>query len=149
MNNREYREEGCTLNFKELKKNSKKSLKKNYIITVLVAITGIFLLSMYSITSSVISYGIESLSNLFNYGVFLPNTYYDWLKEYEKTNDIESIDVEELEQKEQERTLAERYRVTDGLFKPILDFVDNEWQFLYDNIANMFRKVLPQDYRKY
>lgn len=149
MNNREFREEGRTLKFKELKKNSKKSLKKNYIITVLVAITGIFLLSMYSITSSVISYGIESLSNLFNYGVFLPNTYYDWLKEYEKTNDIESIDVEELEQKEQERTLAERYRVTDGLFKPILDFVDNEWQFLYDNIANMFRKVLPQDYRKY
>ena len=71
------------MNFKELKRNSKISLKKNYVNTVLICITGLMLLSLYSITGSIVSGGIESLSNFFEYGIFLPNTAYQMLKEYE------------------------------------------------------------------
>lgn len=131
------------MNFRELKQNSKKSLKKNYIITVLITITGLIFLSLYSITSSTINLGIESFSNLFEYGVFLPNTGYEILKDYEENKDIGKEELIEINKKEEEKTLAEKYRVTDGLFKPLLDFLDNEWQFLYDNITNIARNIIP------
>ena len=132
------------LNFRELKRNSKKSLKKNYIITVLITITGLIFLSLYSITSSTISNGIESFSNLFEYGIFLPNTGYEIYKEYKQKQEIEKDDLLEITEIEQQKTLAEKYRVTDGLFKPLLDFLDNEWQFLYDNIAKIARNIIPR-----
>lgn len=132
------------MNFKELKKNSKASLKKNYIITVLICITGLILLSLYSITSSVISNGLESISNLLEYGTFLPNTYYQALQEYNETKQFEKSDLIEIEKIENEKTLAQKYRVTDGIFKPLLDFMDNEWQILYDNIANIVRNIHPR-----
>ena len=132
------------LNFKELKKNSKISLKKNYINTVLICITGMILLSLYSITGSTISGAIESFSNLFEYGTFLPNTYYEALKEYEENKDIGTEDIRKIEEEEAKKTLAEKYRVTDGIFKPLLDFLDNEWQILYDNIAKIARNILPR-----
>lgn len=134
------------MNFKVLKKNSKTSLKKNYTNTVLICISGLILLSLYSITSSIISNAVESFSNLFDYGVFLPNTYYELLKEYEETKKIETDVFLEIEKAESQKTLAEKYRVTDGFFKPILDFIDNEWQILYDNIANIIRNIIPRQY---
>lgn len=131
------------MNFRELKQNSKNSLKKNYIVTVLIAITGLIFLSLYSTTSSTIENGIESFSNLFEYGVFLPNTGYELLKDYEENKTIETNDLIEINETEEQKTLAEKYRVTDGLFKPLLDFLDNEWQFLYDNIAKIARNIIP------
>jgi len=131
------------MNFKELKKNSKISLKKNYVNTILICITGLMLLSLYSITGYTISSGMESLTNLFEYGVFLPNTYYEALKEYEQDKTLNPDDILEIEKLEEQKTLAEKYRVTDGIFKPLLDFLDNEWQILYDNIVNIARNILP------
>lgn len=132
------------MNFKELKKKSKISLKKNYFNTVLICITGMILLSLYSITASTISGAIESFSNLFEYGTFLPNTYYEVLKEYEENKNIETEDIIKIEEFEERKSLAEKYRVTDGFFKPLLDFLDNEWQILYDNIAKITRNILPR-----
>lgn len=132
------------MNFKELKKNSKTSLKKNYFNTVLICITGLMLLSLYSITAFTISNGIECFSNLFEYGVFLPNTYYEAYKDYEEDKIIDTETFFKIEQLEEQKTLAEKYRVTDGLFKPLLDFLDNEWQILYDNIAAIARNILPR-----
>jgi len=134
------------LNFRELKQNSKKSLKKNYVITVLITITGLIFLSLYSITNSTISLGIESFSNFFEYGVFLPNTGYELLKNYQEDQNIQTDDFIEISKIEEQKTLAEKYRVTDGIFKPLLDFLDNEWQFLYDNIANIARNIVPRQY---
>ena len=134
------------MNFKELKQNSKNSLKKNYIVTVLIAITGLIFLSLYSTTSSTIENGIESFSNLFEYGVFLPNTGYELWKDYEENKTIETDDLIEINKTEEQKTLAEKYRVTDGIFKPLLDFLDNEWQFLYDNIAKMARNIIPGNF---
>lgn len=131
------------MNFQELKQNSKNSLKRNYIITVLIAVTGLIFLSLYSITSSTITNGIESFSNLFEYGVFLPNTIYELSKNYQEDKTIETDDFLEINEIEAQKTLAEKYHVTDGLFKPLLDFLDNEWQFLYDNIAKIARNIIP------
>lgn len=102
------------------------------------------LLSLYSITESVISNGLESFSNFFEYGTFLPNTFYQALQEYEKDSQFEAEDLIEIERLENEKTLAQKYRVTDGFFKPLLDFLDNEWQILYDNVANIARNILPR-----
>lgn len=132
------------MNFKELKKNSRVSLKKNYINTVLICITGMILLSLYSITASTISSALESFSNLFEYGTFLPNTYYEALKEYKENKNLENEDIIKIEENEEKKSLAEKYRVTDGIFKPLLDFLDNEWQILYDNIATIVRNILPR-----
>lgn len=132
------------MNFQELKQNSKKSLKKNYVITVFITITGLIFLSLYSITSSTITKGIESFSNLFEYGVFLPNTGYAILEDYQKDKEINPEDFIEINEVENQKTLAEKYNVTDGFFKPLLDFLDNEWQFLYDNIAKITRNILPR-----
>lgn len=132
------------MKFKELKENSKISLKKNYTNTVLICITGLMLLSLYSITGTTLSTTLESFSNLFEYGVFLPNTYYAVLKEYEETKELNPDNIIKIEELENKKTLAERYRVTDGFFKPLLDFLDNEWQILYDNIANIARNILPR-----
>ena len=137
------------MNFKELKRNSKISLKKNYVNTVLICITGLMLLSLYSITGSIVSGGVESLSNFFEYGIFLPNTAYQMLKEYEDTKQIETDTYFELEEIEEQKSLAEKYRVTDGLFKPLLDFIDNEWQILYDNIAAIARNIIPRKFCNY
>lgn len=137
------------MKFKELKMNSKTSLKKNYVNAVLICITGLILLSLYSISGYIISSGVESLSNLFEYGVFLPNTYYNALKEYEQNKTLDTEDIIEIERLESQKTLAEKYRVTDGFFKPLLDFLDNEWQILYDNIASMARNILPRKYCHY
>ena len=134
------------MNFSELKKNSKTSLKKNYINTVLICITGMILLSLYSITGFTISNGIESFSNFFEYGIFLPNTYYEAFKDYEDDKKIDIDTFNKIEELENQKTLAEKYRVTDGFFKPILDFLDNEWQILYDNIANIARNIIPRKF---
>lgn len=117
--------------------------------TVLICITGMILLSLYSITANTISRAIESFSNLFEYGAFLPNTYYKALKEYEENKNIQIGDIAEFEKQEEKKSLAEKYRVTDGIFKPLLDFLDNEWQFLYDNIAAIVRNIFPRHYHKY
>ena len=132
------------MNFKDLKKNAKISLKKNYANTVLICITGLMLLSLYSITGSTISNAIESFSNLFDYGVFLPNTGYQLLIEYQENKKIETEDIIKIEELENQKTLAEKYRVTDGFFKPILDFIDNEWQILYDNTTAIIRNIMPR-----
>lgn len=131
------------MKFQELKQHSRTSLKKNYIMTVSVAVTGLIFLSLFSITNSIISNAFECLSNFFDYGVFLPNTAYEILKDYEEDQQIQTDDVIKIEELEQQKTLAEKYRVTDGFFKPLLDFLDKEWQFLYDNIANMIRNIFP------
>ena len=107
------------------------------------------LLSLYSITGSIVSGGIESLSNFFEYGIFLPNTAYQMLKEYEDTKQIETDTYFELEEIEEQKSLAEKYRVTDGIFKPLLDFIDNEWQILYDNIAAIARNIIPRKFCNY
>ena len=132
------------LKFAELKQNSKKSLKSNYVTTVLIAITGLIFLSLYSITGSVIAKGVESFSNLFQYGIWIPNAGYAILENYKNDNNINSDELSEINEQEDSKTLAEKYRVTDGIFKPILDFIDNEWQFLYDNIAKMSRNIIPR-----
>lgn len=137
------------MNFKEIKSNAKISLKKNYTVTVLICITGLLLLSLYSITGSIISNAVESFSNLFEYGIFLPNTGYELLKEYEKDKDIQAEDFLEIEKIENQKTLSEKYRVTDGFFKPILDFIDNEWQILYDNIVALVRNIVPRKHCYY
>lgn len=132
------------MNFKDLKKNSKLSLKKNYVNTVMICITGLMLLSLYSITASVISGGIECFSNLFEHGIFLPNTLHEALRNYEKDNDFDTDELYKIEEIENQKSLAEKYKVTDGIFKPLLDFLDNEWQILYDNIAAIARNILPR-----
>ena len=137
------------MNFKELKKDSKISLKKNHINTVLICVTGMILLSLYSITANTISGALESFSNLFEYGTFLTNTYYEAWQEYKENNKIENEDIIKIEENEEKKSLAEKYRVTDGIFKTLLDFLDNEWQILYDNIASIARNILPRQYHYY
>lgn len=137
------------MNFKNLKKNSKISLKKNYVNTILICITGLIFLSLYSITGSVITSGIECFSNFFENGIFLPNTFYEILKDYEQDNQFNADDLYKIEEIENQKSLAEKYKVTDGIFKPLLDFLDNEWQILYDNIANIVRNIIPRKYSHY
>ncbi len=134
------------MKFKGIKERARVSLKKNYIITVLICVTGMITLSLYSATNSIISKGIESFSNLFTYGVFLPNREYFLFKEYQEKQQIELEDIEKIEKEENEKSLSEKYRVTDGFFKPLLDFLDHEWQPLYDNITNIARAISPQYY---
>ena len=132
------------MNFKDLKRNYKISLKKKYVNTVLICINGLIFLSLYSITGSVITGGIECFSNFFEDGVFLPNTLHEILKDYERDKQFNTDDLYKIEELENQKTLAEKYRVTDGIFKPLLDFLDNEWQILYDNIANITRNIIPR-----
>ena len=147
------------LKFKELKKNSKNSLKKNYVITILVSIIGLIFLSLYGTTNSALIDGFECVQNYYDNGHFDTNRGIDYIESglYKKTvnyNELYNLTDEELAEKgfneaairyihslnpnvEDKQTLSERLKVRDGFIKPILNFASSDIKVLFKNIENM------------
>ncbi len=144
--------------FKQLKKNSKHSLKKNYVISVLVAIVGLLFLSLYSSTAGALIIGFERVQNFFDSGYFATDSeiyfYRSGLEGKEVNYDeVFKLTDEELTEQgyneyaikyirsidpniEDKRTYVERFKVRDGFVKPLLAFASSDTKILFSNIED-------------
>ncbi len=150
--------------FKDIKKNSKISLKKNYILSVLAAMIGLFFLSLYSTTKSSLIVGFERVQNYYDSGVFATDSeiyYYksglekmnvDYEKAFNSTDEeLEAQGFNEYAIKyirsldpnvEDKRTYVERFKVRDGFIKPLLSLASSDFNVIFENIENGILSIL-------
>lgn len=158
--------------FKDLKRNAKKSLKKNYVITVLVALLGLFFLSLYGGTRSALINGFECIQNYYDNGHFSTNAGIDYIESgLAKRTDIDydelyELSDEELAEKgfnesairyirsldplaEDKDDLVKKLKVRDGFMKPILTLASGNLSIMFDNLENFFIYLLTEDLSSY
>ena len=158
--------------FNDLKRNSKKSLKKNYITTLLVATVGLFFLSLYGYTNNSLLYGFECVQNFYDNGHFAPNLVVDFIDSgLYKEGDLDydylyTLSDEELAEQgynesairfihslnpnyDDKTTLVERLKVRDGIAKPILSFLSTDLSVLFDSFDDIsFNTLKDKDAAK-
>ena len=154
--------------FKEIKKNSKKSLKKNYLITVIVGLIGLFFLTLYGSTMNSLLNGFECIQNYYDNGHFMTNNQLDYFESglYNKELDYNELYVlsdQELAEKgfneaairyihsldpdyKDKTDLVQRLKVRDGFTKPILNLASNEARVIFENVQNIALSILSGDY---
>ena len=150
--------------FKELKKNAKHSLKKNYVIMILASIIGLFFLSLYASTKSSLMIGFERIQNYYDSGVFGTDSEIYFYKSGLRGKDIdydELFDYSDEELKEQgfneyaikyihaidpsiedKRTYIERFKVRDGFIKPLLSFASSDFTIIFKNIEDGIASII-------
>ena len=147
------------IKFKDLKKKSKYSLKKNYVITVFVCLIGLCFLSLYGSTSGVLLNGFECIQNFFDNGHFMTNNMLEYVTvndvlsnfDYQKLYELTDEQLKELQINEdtikyirflykynnQNASLSERLKVKDGIVKNILNFASNDLRVFFDNVETV------------
>ncbi len=143
--------------FKTLKQNSINSLKKNYVLTTIMCLVGLSFLSMYNSTGGSLYNGIECFQNYFDNGHFATNSTIYYLN-----SDIDNLDfaeINELSDTElkakgffnttinyiraispdvtENQDLVQRFKIRDGIIKPIFTYLGNGYNVLFENIDNI------------
>ena len=150
--------------FKDIKKNSKYSLKKNYALTVIMCIIGLLFLSLYGLTNRAILIGVECTQNFFDNGHFMTDATINYIASdlYKQANDFDSLfDLSNDELTNQgynqaainfirsldpyssnKTSLVQRLKVKDGFVKPILSFVSSDFKIIFQNIEDIFASII-------
>ena len=155
------------IKFKNLKKNAKHNLKKNYVLNVLAALIGLFFLSYYTSTKSALLIGFERIQNYYDSGAFATDSeiyYYksglrdkeiDYDELFDKTDEelqaqgfneyaikyIHSIDPKA----EDKRNYVERFKVRDGFIKPLLSFASSDFNVIFENVENLSLSIIGSE----
>ena len=142
------------MRFKQLKLNSIESLKRNYVLTIIMCLIGLIFLSLHRISSGSLANGIECFQNYFDNGHFATNATVYYLN-----SDIDNLDFAEVSKLTDEElkakgyinsainymraitpdiiadsNLVERFKIRDGIIKPILLYTGNNYNIVFDNI---------------
>ena len=150
--------------FKDLKNNAKTSLKKNYALTVITCIIGLFLLSLYGSTTSALLNGVERVQNYFDNGHFMTNSEIDYLDSGLYKQDIDftklfNLSPEELTKLgynesaikyiksldstvQDKDSLVDRLKVKDGFLKPFLNFASSDLKIILENVEDLSISVI-------
>ena len=156
------------IKFRDLKKKSKKSLKKNYVLTVLACTIGLIFLSFYSSTKSSLITFFECIQNYYDNGHFATNTSLDYIDSGLSTQDVNynelyKLTAEELKNRgfndsairyihslnanvEDKDNLVERLKVKDGFIKPILNFASSDFNIIFRNCENLSLSIITGEY---
>ncbi len=154
--------------FKELKKNSKSSLKKNYLFMILACFIGLIFLSLYTSTRSAFLTGLECVQNFFENGRFATNSYIDYMDSGLPGEDIDYnavYDLSEDELKSQgynaaairyikslnpeiedKQSLVERLKIRDGIAKPLLSLAGTDLNVIYYNIEDITFRIISGEF---
>ncbi len=145
------------MRFKTLKQNSIKSLKKNYVLTTIMCIVGFIFLSWNKSTRGYLYNGLECFQNYFDSGYFATNSTIYYINS--NIDNLDFAEINELSDSElqakgfinktinyiraispdvtENQDLVQRFKIRDGVIKPILVFTGNDYNVFYENIENI------------
>ena len=155
------------MTIKNLKRNARASLKSNYLNTVVSCFLGLLLLSYYSLSSSALQTGIECIQNYYDNGHFMTNTMIYYL---DSNLDGEDLDFNELYKLSSEELreqgfnesainfihslnenandkdyLVKRFKVKDGIMKPLLSLANSDLRIITNNIEDLSSNIITKN----